>query len=108
MFENVNSKYDLIVSNPPYIKSADIENLQDEVKKEPIIALDGGIDGLDFYKKISYQSINFLNDKGILMFEIGFDEADAVCQILKKDGYDNIRVVKDLSSNDRVIIAEKI
>ncbi len=107
LFEKITSKYDLIVCNPPYIKTEDIEKLQIEVKNEPVIALDGGLDGLDFYRKISKQAVEFLNEKGILMFEIGFDEAENVCKILKKDDYINTRVIKDLSLKDRVIIAEK-
>ncbi len=107
LFEKVNSRYELIVSNPPYIPTKDINNLMKEVKQEPKIALDGGNDGLDFYKKISKEAINYLEDNGILIFEIGYDEAKSVCDILKNDGYTNIKVIKDLSENDRVVIAEK-
>ena len=107
LFEKVNSKYELIVSNPPYIPTKDINNLMNEVKKEPKLALDGGNDGLYFYKKISKEAFNYLENNGLLIFEIGYDEAKSVCDILKNDGYINIKVIKDLSENDRVVIAEK-
>lgn len=106
LFENVKEKYDLIVSNPPYIPSDDILFLQKEVKNEPLIALDGGKDGLTFYKLIAQNARNHLNDGGILMFEIGFDEAESVSNILQTNGYKNITVIKDFSGNDRVVKAD--
>lgn len=107
LFENVQGKYDLIISNPPYIRTDVTKTLQEEVKREPIQALDGGIDGLDFYRTISNKARNFLNENGYLAFEIGYDEASNVSDILKKYKYKNIRLIKDLSENDRVIIAQK-
>lgn len=107
LFENVFKKYDLIISNPPYIPSVDIEDLQSEVKNEPHIALDGGDDGLDFYRQISKDAINYLTDDGVLMYEIGFDQADSVSTILQECGYENIRVIKDFGGNDRVVVARK-
>lgn len=107
LFEKVNLKYEIIVSNPPYIPTKDINNLMSEVKREPLLALDGGVNGTDFYKLISKDAINYLEDNGFLIFEIGYDEAKLVYDILKNDGYKNIRVIKDLSMNDRVVIAEK-
>lgn len=107
LFENVTEMYDLIVSNPPYIPTKDISSLQIEVKNEPIIALDGGDDGLNFYKIISKEARKHLTPTGILMFEIGFDEAESVSNILKNDGYKNIEIIKDLSGNDRVVKACK-
>lgn len=106
LFENVKDKYDMIVSNPPYIIADEIKKLQKEVQKEPIIALDGGIDGLDYYKEISKKAINYLKKDGDLLFEIGFDQGQAVSKILENDGYSNIEIIKDLSENDRVIIAK--
>lgn len=103
LFENVIKKYDVIVSNPPYIKSKDIKSLQAEVKKEPIMALDGGEDGLSFYKEIALKAKKFLVDGGFLFFEVGFDEANDVSEILKLNGYEEIYIIKDLSGNDRVI-----
>lgn len=107
LFENVHKKYDLIVSNPPYIRSGEIIDLQIEVKKEPIEALDGGEDGLYFYRVISKEAIEHLNDNGILMFEIGYDEALDVENILKDFNYKDIKVIRDLNGNDRVVVAIK-
>lgn len=107
LFENVTEMYDLIVSNPPYIPTKDIFSLQIEVKNEPIIALDGGDDGLNFYKIISKEGRKHLTPNGILMFEIGFDEAESVSNILKNEGYKNIEIIKDLSGNNRVVKACK-
>lgn len=106
LFENVTLTYDLIVSNPPYIPTTDISSLQVEVQNEPFIALDGGSDGLDFYKIISKEARKHLNIGGVLMLEIGFDEAESVVAFLQNDGYKNIEVIKDLSGNDRVIKAD--
>ena len=99
-------KYDIIVSNPPYIKKQEINTLMKDVKDyEPITALDGGEDGLYFYKKIIGQSKKVLNENGILAFEIGYDQAEDLEKLLRKDGYKNIKVVKDLAGLDRVVIA---
>lgn len=106
LFENVTSTYDLIVSNPPYIPTTDISSLQIEVQNEPFIALDGGADGLDFYKIISQKARKHLNIGGVLMLEIGFDEAKSVRTLLKDYGYKNIEVMRDLNGNDRVIKAD--
>ena len=106
LFENIKEKYDIIVSNPPYIKTKVIEDLQKEVKEnEPIIALDGGETGIKFYEEIIEYAQEFLNPNGMIFFEIGFDQAREVSELLEKKGYENIRVVKDYSDNDRVVIA---
>ncbi|MBO5143302.1 MAG: peptide chain release factor N(5)-glutamine methyltransferase [Clostridia bacterium] len=97
-------KFDIIVSNPPYIKKAVIEELQEEVKKEPVLALDGGVSGLEFYEKIINQAIDYLSDNGFLAFEIGYDQGEAVSNLMRKNGYKNVLIVKDLSENDRVVI----
>ena len=107
LFENVVSKYDAIVSNPPYIKKCDMESLQIEVKKEPSMALDGGDDGLLFYKEIATNAKKFLNPKGSLFFEIGFDEGNDVSEILRLNGYKGIFVIKDFGGNDRVVKCKK-
>lgn len=97
-------RFDLIVSNPPYIRTGEIEKLDDEVKDfEPKLALDGGKDGLDFYKKILNLSKDFINKNGSLYFEIGYDQAKDVVDIAKKEGYYNIKIIKDLSGKDRGI-----
>ena len=97
-------RFDLIVSNPPYIRTGEIEKLDDEVKDfEPKLALDGGKDGLDFYKKILNLSKDFINKNGSLYFEIGYDQAKDVVDLAKKEGYYNIQIIKDLSGRDRGI-----
>ena len=102
---NVNEKIDLIVSNPPYIETDVIKTLSLEVQKEPIIALDGGITGLDFYKRIAKESKKFLTTKGYLILEIGYNQMEAVCSILKNNNFKIISRVKDYANNDRVIVA---
>lgn len=102
---NVNEKFDLIVSNPPYIETGVIKTLSLEVQKEPIIALDGGITGLDFYKRIAKESKNFLTTKGYLILEIGYNQMEAVCSILKNENFKIVSKVKDYANNDRVIVA---
>lgn len=96
-------KYDLIVSNPPYIRTGEIEELQAEVKYEPDTALDGGYDGLIFYKTIAKEYKNSIKSGGRLVFEIGFDQGEDVKHILLENGYKDIKVIKDYSENDRVV-----
>lgn len=106
MFENVNFKFDIIVSNPPYIETDVINNLSIEVRNEPIIALDGGSDGLKFYKIIANNAYKYLNKDGMLALEIGYNQKLDVIEILEKTNkYTNIYSVKDYGNNDRVIIA---
>ena len=103
-----NKKYDLIVSNPPYIESNVIEKLDKQVQKEPILALDGGDDGLDFYKKIINEAPSHLESDGYLCFEIGYNQKNAVQNLLSNSGkYQEIYCKKDLCGNGRVIIAKK-
>ena len=104
---NFGEKFDIVVSNPPYIKSGDISGLDTDVAGfEPHLALDGGNDGLDFYRKISQNAYDVLNTNGMLVYEIGFDQAKDVCSILQSR-YTNIKVLKDLAGLDRVITAQK-
>ena len=99
-------KFDLIVSNPPYIRTADIKNLSDDVKKfEPKIALDGGKEGLDVIKKVIYKSSTILKKLGMLALEIGYGQHDKVSQILKKQGLREELLVKDYRNNVRCILA---
>ena len=100
-----NYKFDLIVSNPPYICSHQIKNLADDVKKyEPRIALDGGNDGLDVIKKVIYKSKNVLKIKGMLALEIGYGQFKKVSQILKLQGFRTKFLIKDYRNNIRCII----
>lgn len=108
LFENIQGQFDIIISNPPYIKTEEIQGLMQEVKEhEPILALDGDWDGLKFYRRISKQSEKSLKNGGKIMLEIGYDQGKTVPEILEKDGFKEIKVLKDLSGNDRVIIAGK-
>ena len=103
----INQRYDIIVSNPPYIPSRDIEKLDKEVKNyDPKIALDGGDDGLDFYKIIANESVKFLKQNGMIFLEIGFGQAEMVKKILKKN-FEKIKVVNDYNNIERIIIARK-
>lgn len=97
-------RFDIIVSNPPYISTDKIAELETQVKDfEPKLALDGGKDGLDFYKKILKLSKDFINKSGRLYLEIGYDQAKEVVDLAKKEGYYNIQIIKDLSGRDRGI-----
>lgn len=108
LFDNLmtsNNKYDIIISNPPYIPTKDVDMLSTYVQKEPIIALDGGITGLGFYERIIQDARNFLNDNGYLMFELGHNQMEDVSEIFRKYAeYEIIEKVKDFNSKDRVII----
>lgn len=99
-------KYDVVISNPPYIEKAVIETLQTEVKDyEPRIALDGGEDGLVFYRRIAETAHNFLKKGGLLAFEIGYNQGESVRGLMQNDFYDT-EVIKDLNDNDRVVIGK--
>ena len=99
-------KFDLIVSNPPYIKTGDIKNLSEDVKRfEPKIALDGGKDGLDVIKKVIYKSRTILKKLGWLALEIGFGQYYKVSQILKKQNFKEELLIKDYRNNVRCILA---
>lgn len=98
--------FDLILSNPPYIKSEIIPTLMPEVKDyEPMQALDGYVDGLYFYRKIIEEAGGFLNNNGVLMFEIGYDQAEAVQELFAAAGYVDITLTKDYAGLDRVVSA---
>ena len=105
LFEHIEGTYDMIVSNPPYIRTAVIAELQDEVRlHDPWIALDGKEDGLFFYRKIVRESGRYLRKGGTLLFEIGHDQGEAVSELMKAEGYSDVKVKKDLAGLDRVVI----
>lgn len=104
LFENIDGKYDIIVSNPPYIASQVIETLMPEVKDhEPMSALDGGSDGLDFYKRIAREAPKYLTEGGSLFLEIGHDQGEAVVKLLENAGFLEVECKKDLAGLDRIV-----
>lgn len=107
LFKNIQEqKFNIIVSNPPYIRSDVINKLSKQVQNEPHLALDGGEDGLKFYKKIIEQSCNYI-ENGYLILEIGYDQKEDVENLLKENkNYSEIKTIQDLSGNDRCVIAK--
>lgn len=105
LFKKIEGKFDLIVSNPPYIRTAVIDQLQAEVKHhDPFLALDGKEDGLFFYRRITGESGQYLVPGGFLMVEIGYDQGEEVKEMFERDGYRDVQVKKDLSGLDRVVL----
>lgn len=100
-------QFDVIVSNPPYIETKVIPELSKEVRSEPELALDGGEDGLKFYREIIKNAKEYLTENGYLVFEIGYDQRESVMTLLKDNGYKNIYSKKDLAGNDRVVVGQK-
>ncbi|MCR4866946.1 MAG: peptide chain release factor N(5)-glutamine methyltransferase [Lachnospiraceae bacterium] len=104
LFNDVRGRFDIIVSNPPYIRSDVIPTLMEEVRDyEPILALDGKEDGLYFYRKIIEKSPDYLNPGGLLFFEIGYDQAHDVVALMEKAGFKDVTVVQDYAHLDRVV-----
>lgn len=104
LFDRIKGKYDMIISNPPYIRTEEITKLMPEVQNfEPYDALDGKEDGLFFYRRIVEEAGMYLNPGGYLMFEIGHDQGADVSAMMEQAGYRNVRVVPDLAGNDRVV-----
>ena len=107
LFEKINkeNQFDFIISNPPYIETKVIDSLKEDIKKhEPKLALDGGEDGLDFYRAIIEQSKSYISPEGFIAFEIGYNQAEAVKKIFVGNGYPNVTIAKDLAGFDRVVI----
>lgn len=106
LFKTVDGKYDIIMSNPPYIKSAELDCLMPEVREyEPRLALDGMEDGLFFYREIIKKAPDFLEKKGWLIFETGFDQGPCVAGLLEENGFKAIEVKKDYAGLDRIVSA---
>lgn len=104
LFEGLEDRFDMIVSNPPYIKTDVIDTLMPEVREyEPVMALDGGTDGLAFYRRIAGDAGAYLNGGGMLFFEIGCEQAADVCKIMEATGFREVEVVKDFAGLDRVV-----
>ena len=105
LFEKVEGKFEIIVSNPPYIASAEIEKLMPEVRDhEPRMALDGTEDGLHFYRRIIKEAGKHLVNSGMLFFEIGYDQGQAVSELMRTGGYREVQVVQDYAGLDRVVL----
>lgn len=107
LFEGIEGVFDMIVSNPPYIASGKIPGLMEEVRGfEPLLALDGGADGLDFYRRIIKDTRNFLKPGGWLGLEIGYDQREAVEELLRRQGFIKTETLQDLAGLDRTVWAE--
>ena len=98
-------RFSVIVSNPPYIPTGCLPSLQEEVRREPALALDGGTDGLSFYRRIAREAPDHLTEDGVLLLEIGCDQGQAVCGLLREAGFAAPQVVRDTAGRDRVVIA---
>ncbi len=106
LFEQIDGQFEVIVSNPPYIATAVIDTLDREVKDhEPRLALDGEADGLTFYRRLAAETPRYLTDGGRVYFEIGYDQGEAVSELLRKARFSKIRVIRDLAGLDRVVAA---
>ena len=107
LFENIQDDFDLIISNPPYIPKSECGDLQEEVRREPVTALDGGIDGLDFYRRICRKASGYLRGNGTLMFELGDGQHGAVQRMMEESGFTDIEIRKDFQDISRMIAGIK-
>lgn len=99
------AKFDLVVSNPPYISKKDMDKLaRNVIGYEPVMALYGGLEGMDFYNRITKEAPRYLNEKGILAYEIGYDQGQKVKTLMEKHGFASVEIIKDLAGIDRVVI----
>lgn len=105
MFDGVDGEFDLIVSNPPYVRTFDIDGLQPQVTAQPRLALDGGEDGLRFYKIIAQNAAAHLKAGGAVMVEVGYDQAADVCALFEKLGKSEI--IKDLDGVERIVVCRR-
>ncbi len=106
MFDKIEGKFDVIVSNPPYIRTEIIKQLSAEVKNEPVLALDGGKDGLEFYRILTEKSREYLKNNGVLAVEIGYDQKEQVIEIFQKSGFCQVDCKKDFGGNNRVVVGK--
>ena len=105
LFDQVSGKFDVIVSNPPYIPTRDIEGLSAEVKCEPMLALDGGEDGYDYYRRIAVDCLDYINDNGVLLLEVGIGQAQDVANMLQANF--EVDIIKDYNGIDRIVRGKK-
>ncbi|MBQ8924224.1 MAG: peptide chain release factor N(5)-glutamine methyltransferase [Lachnospiraceae bacterium] len=106
LFEKIVDRYDIIMSNPPYIKTSDIDEIMEEVREyEPRLALDGDSDGLSYYRRIAKEAGKYLYKNGILLLEIGYDQYEDVRDMLLENNFNNVSVIKDYAGLDRVVAA---
>ena len=109
LFTDIKGEFDVVISNPPYIKSSDIKGLDLDVLKEPILALDGGLDGLDFYRKIADNCYNYLTSGGYLFLECGYDQANDIKNIFETyNNYSEIEIIKDINGVDRILKIKRV
>ena len=110
LFEGLKKKrkFDIIVSNPPYIPTKDISKLDKNVREcDPVLALDGGDDGLDFYREITSKAVSRLNSGGMLFYEVGKGQAASVRKILRENGFEDIKTIKDYNKIERVVCGKR-
>ena len=102
-----NHKFDLVISNPPYVSSGEFHSLAKEIFFEPQLALKAGKDGLDFYRRIIPQAAHYLRDNGLLMFEVGLGQAYFVKEMLEKKGFEHLSLIRDYNNIERIVMAKK-
>ena len=100
-------KFDLIISNPPYIPRGEFCGLAKEISFEPVLALEAGIDGLDFYRRIIIQAVFYLNADGLLALEVGANQADRICAMLDEQNFNALDIIKDYNNIKRVVLAKQ-
>ncbi len=102
-----NDKFDLIISNPPYVSTGEFHSLAKEIHFEPELALKAGKDGLDFYRRIISRAAAYLNNNGLLIFEVGINQAAFIKDMLEKEGFDQLVLIKDYNNIERIVMAKK-
>ena len=105
LWSTLEGGFDLLVSNPPYIPAADCLELQEEVRREPLMALNGGADGYDFYRRIAKDARRFLKEDGVLLLEVGYDQAQGVMALCRAAGFQEVMAHEDYQHIDRIVEA---